>query len=120
MCIRDRFNNVVDYFDKNNKPPLGKVVVKEEGDRLNIQVSNQIFEKDVADAQDKIDKYKKYHDGLDNQSRSRLEGKSGLYKIDTIVYHQLMGKGNMFKPLIRDGQYVVSISINKLNMISDV
>ena len=111
---------MVDYFDKNNKPPLGKVVVKEEGDRLNIQVSNQIFEKDVADAQDKIDKYKKYHDGLDNQSRSRLEGKSGLYKIDTIVYHQLMGKGNMFKPLIRDGQYVVSISINKLNMISDV
>ena len=65
-------------------------------------------------------KYKKYHDGLDNRSRSRLEGKSGLYKIDTIVYHQLMGKGNMFEPLIRDGQYVVSISINKLNMISDV
>ena len=97
-----------------------KVAVKEEGDWLKIEVSNQIFEKDVADAQEKIDKYKKYHDGLDNRSRSRLEGKSGLYKIDTIVYHQLMGKGNMFEPLIRDGQYVVSISINKLNMISDV
>ena len=74
----------------------------------------------MADAQEKIDKYKKYHDGLDNRSRSRLEGKSGLYKIDTIVYHQLMGEGNMFKPLIRKGQYVVSISINKLNMLSDV
>ena len=114
------FNNVVDYFDKNNQPPTCKVTVKEEGDWLNIQVSNQIFEKDVADAQEKIDKYKKYHDGLDNRSRSRLEGKSGLYKIDTIVYHQLMGKGNMFEPLIKDDQYVVSISINKLNMISNV
>lgn len=114
------FNNVVDYFDKNNQPPKCKVTVKEEDDWLKIEVSNQILEKDVADAQEKIDKYKKYHDGFDNRSRSRLEGKSGLYKIDTIVYHQLMGEGNMFKPLIREGQYVVSISINKLNMLSDV
>lgn len=114
------FNNVVDYFDRQNEIPKCKVFVNEESDWLKIQVSNVILEKDILDAETKIANYKKYHNGDDKLSRSRLEGKSGLYKIDTIVYHQLMGEGNSFVPLVKEGQYEVSISINKLNMVSDV
>ena len=113
------FNNVVDYFDKQNDEPKCKVIISEEVDLLKIKVSNKILNKDIRDAEEKIDNYKKYHDGLDKQSRSRLEGKSGLYKINTIVYHQLMGKDNKFIPLISDNQYIVSISINKQNMVSN-
>lgn len=114
------FNNVVDYFDKKNETPTCEVVVNEEEKMLNIQVSNLIRAKDIPDAEKKISNYKDYHNGQNKQSRSRLEGKSGLYKIDTIVYHQLMGEGNVFTPLVRDNQFVVSISIYKLNMVSDV
>ena len=114
------FTNVVDHAEVMNGKTKCDLTVKEYGDNmLKISFSNVIAKKEKEMAGTKIKEYENFKANRDNSekaSSSRTEGKSGIYKIDTIVYYQLKAEGNTYFPRIEDNSYVVDVCINLNNM----
>lgn len=114
------FTNVVDHAEVTNGKTKCDLTVKEyEHNMLKISFSNVIAKKEKEMAGTKIKEYENFKANRDNSekaSSSRTEGKSGIYKIDTIVYYQLKAEGNTYFPRIEDNRYVVDVCINLNNM----
>ena len=109
-------NNVVDYYTEKNKPAKCDITIKEGPDFLEIWIENKIDKKDIDKAQRYIDKYIAQKNSLENAAMARMEGRSGLYKTHTIVFHQLATDGNEFTPYIEGDKYVAYIKLNTKNL----
>lgn len=109
-------NNVVDYFTEKNKPAKCEITIKEGLDFLEIWIENKIDKKDIDKAQRYIDKYVAQKNSAENAAMARMEGRSGLYKTHTIVFHQLASDGNEFSPYIDEGKYITYIKLNTKNL----
>lgn len=114
------FTNVIDHAEIiNGKAKCNLTVIEYGEDMLKISVSNVIAEKEKEMASVRIKEYEFFLANRDNSekaSSSRTEGKSGIYKIDTIVYFQLKAEGNTYSPRIEGDRYVVDVCVNLHSM----
>ena len=109
-------NNVVDYFAEKKRSARCDVIIEEGQDFLEIWIENKIDKKDIDKSQRYIDKYITRKNSVENAAMARMEGRSGLYKTHTIVFHQLGSDGNEFTPYIDEGKYIAYIKLNTKNL----
>ena len=91
----------------------------EDGGMMKVSVKNVIAKKEFETARQKIEEYYYFvahREQETKSSNSRSEGKSGIYKIDTIIYYQLKDEGNSYSPRIEDDTYVVEVFVNLRNL----
>jgi len=113
------FTNVVAHARTDRGQTKCSLVTEEVGEMLKISIRNEIAPKEVETAKQKIVEYNYFsahREQNPKSSNSRSEGKSGIYKIDTIVYYQLKDEGNLYSPRIVGSDYFVDIFINMRNI----
>ena len=113
------FTNVVAHAKTDKGQTKCSLVIEEVGEMLKISIRNEIAPKEVETAKQKIVEYNYFsahREQNPKSSNSRSEGKSGIYKIDTIVYYQLKDEGNLYSPRIEGSDYFVEIFINMRNI----
>ena len=111
--FHDILKNVLDY-QKKRRNIKGEVsaIIGEEGDMLNIAISNPIAEQDIPQLQNTIEEANSGYPHLISRGRSRVEGKSGFPKIYNIVCNVFDSIDNKYHNKIENGKFVVEISIN--------
>lgn len=109
------FTNVVEHAKIKNGKTDCELTAKEDGDMMKITISNTVAKNEIETAKKRIEEYeyfRAHRDQSKKSSSSRTEGKSGVYKIDTIVYYQLKAEGNAYSPCLESNEYIVSVSLN--------
>ena len=109
------FTNVVEHAKIKNGKTDCVLTAKEDGDMMKITISNTVAKNEIETAKKRIEEYeyfRAHRDQSEKSSSSRTEGKSGVYKIDTIVYYQLKAEGNAYSPCLESNEYIVSVSLN--------
>lgn len=111
--FHDILKNVLDY-QKKRRNVKGEVtaIIREEGDMLNIAISNPIAEQDIPQLQNTIEEANSGYSHLISRGRSRVEGKSGFPKIYNIVCNVFDSIDNKYQNKIENGKFIVEISIN--------
>ena len=111
--FHDILKNILDY-QKKRKNVKGEVsaVIAEEGDMLNVTISNPIAEQDIPQLQATIEEANLGYSHLISRGRSRVEGKSGFPKIYNIVRNVFDSLDNRYQNKIENGKFIVEISIN--------
>lgn len=110
--FHDLLNNVLNYQKKKGKPVNCKIHVFEEGDLVNITISNWIDADDKECIQQKVEKHKNIGDG-NSLERVAKEENTGILKIYNIVANILHSVGNSYTNQVNEDSFCATITLNK-------
>lgn len=110
--FHDLLNNVLNYQKKKDKKIDCKIQVYEEGELLNIIISNWIDPSDKDIIQQKVEKYKNVDD-LGSLERVAKEENTGILKIYNVVANILHSTGNSYVNQVKDDCFSATITLNK-------
>ena len=110
--FHDLLNNVLNYQKEKGKTIDCKIRVFEEGDMINITISNWIDAEDKDSIMQKIEKHKNTGDGY-SLERVAKEENTGILKIYNIVTNILHSVGNSYTNQVNEDSFCATITLNK-------
>ena len=110
-------NNVLDYNKKKCRNGKCRITLIDDGEWLNIKVSNDIETDDIIKVKEDTVINKDEIDAKLSSGKSRGEGHSGIVKIYNIVHNVLRHPGNSYNYEMLDGTLTADIKINISNLI---
>jgi hypothetical protein len=112
-------NNVLDYNKKKLRDAKCVITLIDDGEWLNIKVSNDIDAEDINKVKDDTVINKDEIDAKLSSGKSRGEGHSGIVKIYNIVHNVLRYPGNSYSYEIQNKTLTADIKINISNLIQN-
>lgn len=112
-------NNVLDYNKKKFRDGKCRITLVEDGEWLNIKVSNDIDAEDLNKVKSDTVINKDEIDAKLSSGKSRGEGHSGIVKIYNIIHNVLRHSGNSYSYEILNGSLTANITINISNLIQN-
>ena len=112
-------NNVLDYNKKKLRDAKCVITLIDDGEWLNIKVSNDIDAEDINKVKDDTVINKDETDAKLSSGKSRGEGHSGIVKIYNIVHNVLRYPGNSYSYEIQNKTLTADIKINISNLIQN-
>ena len=110
--FHDLLNNVLNYQKEKGKTIDCKIRVFEEGNMINITISNWIDAEDKEGILQKIEKHKNTGDGY-SLERVAKEENTGILKIYNIVTNILHSVGNSYTNQVNEDSFCATITLNK-------
>lgn len=110
--FHDLLNNVLNYQKKKGKMVDCKISVFEDGNLVNITISNWIDADDRENILQKIEKHKNIGEG-NSLERVAKEENTGILKIYNIVANILHSVGNSYTNQVNEDSFCATIILNK-------